>query len=182
MEMSKSYLEEAGSCMAKLIILRGPSGAGKSTVAKRLHETSTRRIALIEQDYYREQLLNNGEGAKETSKQMRLEMFETDIQIALKHNFDVIVEGILNPQTYVPVFERIRQSSQAESYMFYFDVSFEETAQRHINRDKAKLFSADEMKEWYHFAQRSGLEWEVIIPEESTLEETIANIRATTGI
>ena len=166
----------------KFIILRGPSGSGKSTVAQKLHSESDRRVVLIEQDYYREQLINKSLGTKDTSKAMRLEMFETDILIALKHNFDVIVEGILNPQTYIPLFERIRGVSRAEAFMFYFDVSFEETARRHAGRGKAKLFSADEMKEWYVFAQKSGLEWEAIIAEESTLEETVANIRTVTGL
>lgn len=166
----------------KLIILRGPSGAGKSTVARKLHSESKRKVVLIEQDYYREQLINNSLGTKDTSKAMRLEMFETDIRIALKHNFDVIVEGILNPQTYVPVFERIREVSHVEAFMFYFDVSFEETARRHATRGKAGRFSADEMKEWYEFAQKSSLDWEVIVPEQSSLEETIANIRSITGI
>lgn len=168
--------------MATLIILRGPSGAGKSTVAQQLHRGSERRVVLIEQDYYREQLINNSLGTKDLSKDMRLEMFETDILIALRHNFDVIVEGILNPQTYVPIFEHIREKSGAEAHMFYFDVSLDETMRRHEGRDKAKLFPADAMQEWYEFAQKSGLEWEVIIPEESTIDETIANIRATTGI
>lgn len=168
--------------MNKLIILRGPSGAGKSTVAQKLHSESDRKIVLIEQDYYRERLINNAEGNKETSKAMRLEMFEADIMIALKHDFDVIVEGILNPQTYVPVFERIRKTSHAEAFMFYFDVSFEETARRHATRDKADRFSTDDMRGWYKFAQKSSLDWEVIVPEQSSLEETVANIRAKTGV
>lgn len=168
--------------MTKLIVLRGPSGAGKSTVAQQLHQESKRHVVLIEQDYYREQLINNSLGLHEASKPMRLEMFEADINIALTHGFDVIVEGILNPTTYVPVLERIRDKNDVDAYMFYFDVSFDETARRHSTRHKASLFSADDMREWYHYAQKSGLDWEVIISEESTREETIANIRATTGI
>ncbi|MEO5498961.1 MAG: AAA family ATPase [Candidatus Saccharimonadales bacterium] len=166
----------------KFIILRGPSGAGKSTVAKHLHVQSKRKVVLIEQDYYREQILNGNEGTKKASKVMRLEMFETDICIALKHGFDVIVEGILNPETYIPVFENIRKDHPNENYMFYFDISLDETFRRHANRSKSTRFGTDEMKEWYKFAKHSGLEWEVIIPEESSIDETVTDIKVITGL
>lgn len=166
----------------KLVILRGPSGAGKSTVAKRLHEESKRKVVLIQQDYYREQILNDREGLKSSSKQMRLEMFETDIRIALRHGYNVIVEGILNTRTHLPIFESIWKDHPEENYLFYLDVSLEETLRRHKNREKSANFGSEEMKEWYEFASPTGLDWEVVIPEESSADESIAKIRSIAGL
>lgn len=163
----------------KLIILRGPSGAGKSTVAKRLFEATERDVALIEQDHYRQEVVNhpNGNGRK-----IRKEMFETDIRIALKHGYDVLVEGILSPENYMSIFEGIWADHPDENYMFYFDIPFEETVRRHGTRPKSQEFGADEMKEWYELGKRSHLEWEVIIPEHSSIEETVASIQSATGL
>jgi adenylate kinase family enzyme len=163
----------------KLIILRGPSGAGKSTIAKHLFETTERDVALIEQDYYRQKVVNHPSG---NGKKIREEMFETDIRIALKHGYDVIVEGILQPDKYMPIFEKIWNEHPDENYMFYFDIPFEETLRRHNTRLKSQDFGEDDMKEWYELARRSHLDWEVIIPHESSIEETVAEIQSSTGL
>lgn len=162
----------------KLIILRGPSGAGKSTVAKELQKRSSRNVALVEQDYFREVMfLHRHEGGE-----IRRELLATNALIALRGGFDVIIEGILTPDRYHDFFARLFSEHPDENYMFYFDISFDETARRHATREKAKQFSANEMAEWYDFAKPSQFDFEEIIPEHSTVEQTIATIRKLTGV
>lgn len=164
--------------MTKLIILRGPTGAGKSTVAKALHVRSKRKIALIEQDYYKEVMFNDREG----SVSARHEIVINDVLIALKHGFDVILDGIFSLPSHEKIFQKLFAEHPTENYMFYFDVSFAETVRRHQTRSKKELFGEAEMREWYHLGKATGYTSEQVIPESSSLEETIATIRKATGL
>jgi adenylate kinase family enzyme len=164
--------------MTKLIILRGPTGAGKSSAAKMLHKRSKRKIALIEQDYYKEVMFNDREG----SVAVRHEVIITETLIALKHGFDVILDGIFSLPSHEKTFQKLFVEHPTENYMFYFDVSFVETVRRHQTRWKKELFDEAEMREWYHLGKASGYASEQIIPESSSLEETVAAIRKVTGL
>ncbi|HSX30725.1 MAG TPA: AAA family ATPase [Candidatus Saccharimonadales bacterium] len=164
--------------MAKLIVLRGPSGAGKSTVARALHEALPGLVVLIEQDHYREVMLR----PKGAAKEMRLEMMRLDVELALKHNATVILEGILSVEPHKEFFEALFAHHPTDNYMFYFDISLEETVKRHGTRSKSELFGEAELKEWYVFAQRSDYPFEQIVPETLTTEQTVARIREETGL
>jgi adenylate kinase family enzyme len=168
--------------MSKLIILRGPSGAGKSTVAKILHSEAKSDVVLIEQDYYRMNLLNHGDATKLDKSALLHDMIESDTLIALKHGFDVILEGILNPDSYLPIFERVWQEHPEDNYMFYFDISLEETKRRHRTRDKFGDFPEEHMDDWYVFAKRSFVDLEVVILESNSIEQTVSRIREVTSL
>jgi len=166
--------------MEKLIIIRGPSGVGKSSVAKALKEKTDRPTMLIEQDIFR--TFSN----EETPNNLPVhEMVEVTTLIALKHGFDVILEGILNVQKpgRREMYERIFKAHPAENYIFYMEASFDETVRRHGARlDKKDKFGADDMREWYGLASPMQHPEEVIIQEGSSLEETVAIISRVAGL
>ena len=162
--------------VAKLIILRGPSGSGKTTVAKRLFSGTSRKTVLIEQDHYR--FIFKPEGLSEAGK----EMIFSDVAIALKNGYDVILDGILPMSSYGKYFDNLWQEYPRENYMFYFDISFAETLKRHATKPNADEFGEKEMKKWYKPKDYSGYEWEVIIPESSSIEETMQLIKQTSGV
>jgi deoxyadenosine/deoxycytidine kinase len=161
----------------KLIILRGPSGSGKSSTAKALFKDAKRDTVLIEQDHYRFIFK-----PKDNPGEPRREMILSDVLIALKHGYDVILEGILTMKTYNTVFEALIHTHAQENYMFFFDTSFEETLKRHATRETANEFGEEDMKAWYVHQDYSYFEFEKIIPQSSSLQETITTIKKVANI
>ncbi len=162
---------------AKLIILRGPSGSGKSAIAKMLFEKAERKICLIEQDHYRFIFKPAGGGSKANGATIH-KMIKNDVLIALQDGYDVILEGILSVKSYGEVLENIFKEHPNENYIFYFDVSFEETIKRHATRTlKAPKFGEEEMRKWYPDAHKSNHRLEKIIPESFSIEDTISFIK-----
>lgn len=161
----------------KLIVLRGPSGSGKSTVAKKLFEDAARQTCLIDQDHYRFIFKPPGGGGKPNSDTIH-KMIKANTLTALGDGYDVILEGILSVKSYGKVLDEIFEIHPEENYMFYFDISFEETTRRHNIRKTAKhKFSENDMREWYPVAHRSNHKLEQIIPESFSIDETISFIK-----
>ncbi len=165
---------------SKLIILRGPSGSGKSTIAKLLFKKAKRKVCLIDQDHYRFIFKPAGGGSKANGSTIH-KMIESDVLIALKDGYDVILEGILSVKSYSEVLESIFNKHPKENYIFYFDVSFKETLKRHAARTlKAPKFGEQEMKGWYPAAHRSNHKLERVIPERFSIKDTVGFIKKTT--
>ncbi len=167
--------------MPKLIVLRGPSGAGKSTIAKILFESAPRKTVILSQDYYRFIFNPSGGGSKSNGATIHKMILHNTLQ-SLSDGYDVILEGILNIKSYDDVFEEIFKKHPGENYIFYFDVSFEETMKRHATRPEKSDFGEVEMREWYSAASRSNHEFEYIIPENFSVKEIIEFIKKTSDI
>lgn len=166
----------------KLIVLRGPSGSGKSTISKLLFDKATHRIALIEQDYYRFIFKPAGGGGKPNSDTIH-KMIKNNVLSALQDGYDVILEGILSVKSYDAILDEIFEAHDGENYMYYFDISFEETVRRHATRKgKALEFGASEMKEWYPIAHRSNHQLERVIPETHSVLDTLNQIVSETQL
>ncbi|MCP4176725.1 MAG: kinase [bacterium] len=165
----------------RLIILRGPSAAGKSTVAKELFAQSTKKVVIIQQDHYRFIFKPAGGGSKPNSDAIH-KMIEHNCLVALDGGYDVILEGILSVRSYFDVLDRVICTHKGTSYIFYFDLSFEETAKRHQTRNHYTNFGVDEMRQWYPAAHRSNHHLERLIPEEFSIQQTVAHIKEVTGI
>ena len=160
----------------QFIIIRGPSGAGKSTVARKLFESATNRVALIQQDHYRFIFKPAGGGSKTNSAVIH-QMIEHNCVSALKAGYDVILEGILSVQSYEAVLDRIIATHNGICYMFYLDVSFEETATRHKTREHTSSFTIEDMRKWYDASHRSHHSLEQIIHESLSEEEAVLFIK-----
>ncbi len=161
----------------KLIVLRGNSGSGKSTVAKRLREASSRQIALVEQDYLRRFVLKE----KETEGTNNIGLIQQTVEYALSHGYDVILEGILYFPRYGKMLERLARHCP-DHYFFYFDVGFDETLKRHATKPNAHEFGEPEMREWYKPGQQTGFDREWIIPESSSIEQSVQTIINVAGV
>ncbi len=157
----------------RLIVLRGPSGAGKSSVAARLLE-SPRPTALIAQDAYR--FIFNVREGEAHSKAVR-HMIRDNVLCALRNGFDTIVEGILKAKGYREIFAAVFEEHSRNNHVYYFDISFEETLRRHRTRTTAGLFTDEEMRSWYKPHDVLGYDFEQIIGQDRTLEETVQWIR-----
>jgi hypothetical protein len=104
-----------------------------------------------------------------------IDLIEQIVEFALSRNYDVILEGILYFPRYGEMLKRL-VSKCPHNYFFYFDVSFEETLNRHATKQNAHEFGETEMREWYKPNQLTHFKGEQVIPELSTIEETVNHI------
>jgi predicted kinase len=166
----------------KLIVLRGNSGSGKSTVAKQLREESirkdnTRKIALVEQDYFRRVVFKE----KEVKAGDNIELIRQVTELALGRGYDVILEGILATRRYIEMLSEL-EAKCPENYFYYFDIPFEETLRRHATKSNADEFGENEMREWWRDKDLIGLEGEQVINDDSSIENTVQKILKDTGL
>jgi predicted kinase len=156
-----------------LIVIRGNSGSGKSTIARALRLRLGRGCALVEQDYVRRVLLREHESVQAP---IAAELIGLNARFALDHGYHTIVEGILDRRRYGPMLADVIGRHRGPTFVYYLEVSFEETLRRHETRPQASDFTGAQMRDWYQPRDTLDLPGEVIIPERSTIEETIALI------
>jgi predicted kinase len=162
---------------SKLIVLRGNSASGKSTVARMVREASTRRTALVEQDYLRRIVLKE----KENEGSNNLDLIFQTVTFALSRGYDVILEGILVFYRYGLLLRELA-SLCPDHHFFYFDVSFEETVRRHATKPIANDVAESTLRSWYHPRNVTGFPSETIIPESVSAEEAVALIVERAGL
>ena len=160
----------------KIIVIRGNSGSGKSTVAKKIRERSKKKIAIIGQDYLRLTVLNE----KETPSGDNIDLIFNTAVFALERGYHVILEGILRIDRYGVMLKKLYK--QYESHFYYLDASLEETLKRHITKPNSHEFGEKELRKWYKEHDPLNFSHEKIIPETSSVEETITLIKKETGL
>jgi predicted kinase len=159
----------------RLIVLRGNSGSGKSTVAREVRLRYGRGCALVEQDYLRRTLLREHESVRQP---IAADLIGLNVRFALERGYHVVLEGILDRDRYGDMIAGLQRDHPGETHLFYLDVSFAETLRRHATRPQAAEFTGDHMRAWYRRRDALALPGERIIPESSTLAETIELISA----
>lgn len=91
-----------------------------------------------------------------------------------KENCDfVILEGILNAVWYKELFEIIRLEFNSSIYAYYYDLSFEETLQRHQTKPNCNEFGENDMKQWWNEKDFIESIEEKILSQELSIEETV---------
>ena len=78
------------------------------------------------------------------------------------------------------VLDEIFEKHSDENYMFYFDVSIEETIRRHSLKtldSELPSFGEKELRYWYDNAHKSNHRLEQIIPEAFSAQETFENVK-----
>lgn len=159
----------------KLIILRGNSGSGKTTVAHKLREASVRKIAIVGQDNIRRAILKE----KEVDDGDNIDLIVNIVEFSLGRGYDVILEGILNFPRYGGMLKKLVDQFP-NNFVYYFEVSLEETLKRHVTKPNAHEFGEKEMRQWYKVMDLTGFRNEVIIAENSSLQETLEKILSET--
>ena len=163
--------------MSKLIILRGNSGCGKSSTARLLRERLGSQIAWVEQDYLRRIVLKE----KESEGARNIELIRQTVEFCLSTGQNVVLEGILNASRYKPMLKELLVK-WPDHYVYYFEVSLEETVRRHASKPNAHEFGVKEMTEWFVSHDVLDVDREVIIPESMSQPEIIQRILDETGL
>ncbi|PDZ81767.1 hypothetical protein COO00_28500 [Bacillus toyonensis] len=129
-----------------LIILRGNSASGKTTIAKELQEHFGQGTLLVSQDVVRRDMLKVHDTMGNLSHDL---LFEITKYGKGKCEF-VILEGILNSRRYGDMLKELIHHFDGNAYIYYFDLSLEETIRRHNTREKRIEFGEDSLRKWYN--------------------------------
>jgi guanylate kinase len=155
-----------------LVVIRGPSGAGKSTVAQSLFAEVSTPVALLDLDHYRF-MFRNAPGSTERPEYAAA---GAAIQAALGLGFDVIFEGNFRVAENGALPLQLFDLPGAQTFAFYLEASLDETLQRHEGRADQRM-TTERMRELYDFCRPLDQYPEVIIPQHSTIQQTVATIR-----
>ena len=158
--------------MKKLIILRGNSGSGKSTTAKELQNKFGYNTMVISQDVIRRDMLK----VKDGENTLALPLMKELLKYGYEHSEVVILEGIMVADWYKSLFELAVELYGDEIYAYYFDLSFEQTLERHLTRTCCNEFGEEKMRSWFREKDYSSVLNEINIPFEKNIENKIVEI------
>lgn len=159
--------------MQKLIIIRGNSGSGKSTVAEKLRKQLDGKVALIGQDNLRRTILGETDSLEKTDI---IGLLDQTVTYCLEKGYSVILEGILSRPKYKDMLVKLMDTAPCDTHVFYIDVSIEESLQRHKTKPIAVEVSEEMLRSWYQPKNYLDVGGEVIIGQESNLEEIVGII------
>lgn len=163
--------------MPNLIILRGNSGSGKSTVARRLQRDLGYGTMLIQQDVIRREILR----VQDTPENPSIQLIYDLAMYGRRLNYHVIVEGILHSDRYGDMLRKLTDDFDGKVFVYYFDISFQETLRRHTSKPNNDEFGKEEMREWWVEKDYLGVSNVNIINEDVSEDEVLAMIRQDLG-
>ena len=155
----------------KLVIIRGNSGSGKSTIAAELRHRMGYGTMLVPQDTIRRDIVRVADELNNPS----IELISSVARYGNLIGYDVIIEGILDSEKYGTMLEDVAKNF-SEVYVYYFDLSFEETLARHETKEKRNEFGENEMRQWW--VEKDYLNWpnEVLLKAELSKDHAIEMI------
>lgn len=152
-----------------LIILRGNSGSGKTTTAKLLQQRLGEDTMLVSQDVVRREMLHT----EDTAGNPAIELIYDLCSYGRKIGYTVILEGILSTKKYGDMLARLLADFAGNHYVYYFDVSFEETVRRHFTKPNFHEFGEAEMRAWWKEKDYLGVPGEVLIDENMSQKDVV---------
>ena len=153
----------------KLIILRGNSGSGKTTIAKSLQNYFGEGTLLVSQDVVRREMLmvHDREG------NLSVELIRQITEYGKGRCKIVILEGIFVKQRYEEMLQNLIHFYNGNAYIYYFDLPFEKTVERHNSRPIADAFGEDSLRSWWCPKDYLGVEGENALTKEMTQKDIL---------
>jgi hypothetical protein len=162
-----------GSSSTRLITLRGNSGSGKSAVAVAVRAVRPPgTVAILGQDVIRREIL----GVPGDAGGHPIGLIDLAARYLLGRGFDVIIEGVLQPDWYTESLLRLVADHRGVSRCYLYDLPFEETVRRHATRPLADAFGEEAMRQWWRgFNPIADLD-EIVITACDSLDATVARV------
>lgn len=148
--------------VSKLIIIRGNSGSGKTTTAKSLQNHLGHGTLLVSQDTVRRDMLM----VQDREGNLSIDLIRQIAEYGKDKCEYVIVEGILSKNRYGEMLNNLIQFYNQKAYTYYFDLSFEETVERHNSRTKKFEFGEDSLRAWWNPNEYLGVDGEIKLTDE----------------
>lgn len=159
---------------ALLVILRGNSGAGKSTLATALRRAEP-SMALVEEQSLQRVLLTHADAF---SGDDLVDLIDLTVRFFLDRGRSVVLDGLLRTDTFRPTIRSFLLDYRGNVHLYYLDVSFGESMQRHPDRQPRRQSDAELPSQRHVPGDLLAIPEEVVIPEQSTLDATLARITA----
>lgn len=163
-----------GSASTRLVVIRGDAASGKTTTSIALRPRLGTRVALIQQDHVRREVLHNID-RRQRSHDASV-MIVTAARQALDLGYDVILDGIFNLRDYAGPFELLHGEHRGTTRFYQFDVGLDETLRRHAARPLGNVVGVDKIREWHDGWQPLPWYEEHRIGAESTTDDVVATI------
>ena len=167
---------------SKLIIIRGNSGSGKTTVAKevrgRLGDGLSDNTMLVQQDILRRDILRERDMP---AKKSIIELTELMVEFGRKQSRIVILDGIFSVKKYGTMLRNLA-SRFDEVYVYYFDLTFEETLVRHATKLNSQEYGEKEMREWWNEKDYLGMRDEKILYQDMSIDDIVSQIISDVGV
>jgi len=154
---------------SQLIIIRGNSGSGKTTIAKSLQNHFGHGTLLVSQDTVRRDMLK----VHDRDGNLAIDLIRQIAEYGKDKCQFVIVEGILNKKRYGDMLKHLIQFFNEKAYVYYFDLSFEETVKRHNLRPKKMEFGEDSLRAWWNPNDYLGVDQEIKLTDEMSQDEVL---------
>ncbi|MFL2105916.1 kinase [Desemzia sp. FAM 23991] len=154
---------------SKLIIIRGNSGSGKTTIAKNLQTHLGPGTLVISQDVIRRDMLK----VADREGNLSIDLIRQIAEFGKSKCEFVIVEGILDKGRYGDMLRGLIRFYDQQAAIFYFDLPFEETVKRHLNRPKNLEFGEDSLRAWWMPRDFLEEDNEIILTSEMTQEDVL---------
>ncbi len=129
----------------KLVIIRGNSGSGKTTIAKSLQQHFGEATLLVSQDTVRRDMLM----VRDREGNLSMELIRQIAEYGKGKCELVIVEGIFVKHIYEQMLRDLIQFYEGEAHVYYFDLPFEKTVERHQSRPQAEEFGEESLRKWW---------------------------------
>ncbi|MFD7862249.1 M15 family metallopeptidase [Streptomyces sp. NPDC059783] len=156
-------------------MIRGNSASGKSSVAQGLRDHYGRGVAIVGQDMIRRNLLRE----HDTARGANIALLGRIAREALAAGFHVVLEGILYADRYGHMITSLVRDHRGVSGCYYLDVPLEATLVRHASKPDAAYLEQvtdDHLTSWYRELDLLPGGLETVVPADSTLKDTIAQI------
>ncbi|WP_027725813.1 kinase [Tuberibacillus calidus] len=154
---------------SQLIIIRGNSGSGKTTIAKSLQNHFGHGTLLVSQDTVRRDMLK----VHDRDGNLAIDLIRQIAEYGKDKCQFVIVEGILNKKRYGDMLKHLIQFFNEKAYVYYFDLSFEETVKRHNSRQKKSEFGEDSLRAWWNPNDYLGVDQEIKLTDEMSQDDVL---------
>ena len=163
----------------RLIVIRGNSASGKSAVAAAIRqERGQHDLSIVSQDLLRRVVLREHDAPGGAN----IALIDMTARFAIASGFHVIVEGILRTDHYGDMLTKLIRDHAGNAYAYFLDVPFAETLRRHTTKAEASEYGEKEMRAWYRGLDLLPGGIEQVIPEKTSLEETVRKVMADTGL
>ena len=129
---------------------------------------------LVPQDVVRREILHIPDGAGNDSIQLIYDM----AMYGSNHGYDVIVEGIFRKRKYGEMLTNLINNFNGDAFIYYFDVSFDETLRRHALKPNHDEFGEAEMRAWWEDADYMNTPGEKLITDKESADEAVEMIYA----
>jgi hypothetical protein len=126
---------------------------------------------LIPQDVVRREIIRT----KDIPKNPSIQLIKNIAVYGHGIDYDVIVEGILVRKRYGTMLRELVELFD-EVYVYYFDISLEETLRRHQTKPNSHEFGEQQLRDWYVKQDTIGLPDEKIFTDNQSEDAIFQSI------